>query len=78
MSFTTKQKRNWLSRDSLGCKSILISTDRNANTMKMVQFGTMKRLGAYFNGWNEASGFERLLVAPPKSSISTENFGYEH
>ena len=54
-------------RQSKGCKSILMSTDRDTNTMKMVQF------------WDDEASFERLLVAPPKIEyFKTENFGYEH
>ena len=69
-------------RQSKGCKSILVSTARDANTMKMVQFWDDEAsFGAYFEKRMERSGadFERLLVAPPEiEHFLTENFGYEH
>ena len=69
-------------RQSKGCKSILISTDRDANTIKMVQFWDDEAsFDAYSEKRIERSGadFERLLVAPPVKGIClTENFGYEH
>ena len=69
-------------RQSKGCKSILVSTNREINTMKMVQFWED---GASFDEYFEkrvvrsGADFERLLVGPPeKEHYFTENFGYEH
>ena len=69
-------------RQSKGCKSILVSTNRETNTMKMVQFWEDEAsFDAYFEKRVERSGadFARLLEGPPeKEHFSTENFGYEH
>ena len=69
-------------RQSKGCKSILVSTNRETNTMKMVQFWEDEAsYDDYFEKRVERSGadFERLLVEPPeKEHYLTENFGYEH
>ena len=69
-------------RQSKGCKSILVSTNRETNTMKMVQFWEDEAsFDEYFERRVERSGadFARLLEGPPeKEHFSTENFGYEH
>ena len=69
-------------RQSKGCKSILVSTNRKINTMKMVQFWEDEAsFDKYFEKRVERSGadFARLLEGPPeKEHFSTENFGYEH
>ena len=69
-------------RQSRGCKSILVSTNRETNTMKMVQFWEDEAsFDAYFEKRVERSGadFARLLEGPPeKEHFFTENFGYEH
>ena len=69
-------------RQSKGCKSILVSTNRETNTMKMVQFWENETsYDEYFQKRVERSGadFERLLVGPPeKEHYLTESFGYEH
>ena len=69
-------------RQSKGCKSILVSTNRETNTMKMVQFWEDEAsFDEYFEKRVERSGadFARLLEGPPeKEHFSTENFGYEH
>ena len=69
-------------RQSKGCKSILVSTNRETNTMKMVQFWDDEAsFDAYFEKRVERSGadFARLLEGPPeKEHFFTENFGYEH
>ena len=69
-------------RQSKGCKSILVSTNREINTMKMVQFWEDEAsFDEYFEKRVERSGadFARLLEGPPeKEHFSTENFGYEH
>ena len=69
-------------RQSKGCKSILVSTNRETNTMKLVQFWEDEAsFDEYFEKRVERSGadFERLLVGPPeKEHYLTENFGYEH
>ena len=68
-------------RQSEGCKSIFISTDRDTGTMKMVQFWeNQTSFDAYFAKRMERSAvdFERLLVSPPQiEHFFTENFGYE-
>ena len=69
-------------RQSKGCKSILVSTNRETNTMKLVQFWEDEAsFDEYFEKRVERSGadFARLLEGPPvKEHFSTENFGYEH
>ena len=69
-------------RQSKGCKSILVSTNRETNTMKMVQFWEDEAsFDEYFEKRVERSGadFARLLEGPPeKEHFSTENFGNEH
>ena len=69
-------------KQSKGCKSILVSTNRETNTMKMVQFWEDETsYDEYFEKRVERSGadFERLLEGPPeKEHYLTENFGYEH
>ena len=69
-------------RQSKGCKSILVSTNRETNTMKLVQFWEDEAsFDEYFEKRVERSGadFARLLESPPeKEHFSTENFGYEH
>ena len=69
-------------RQSKGCKSILVSTNRETNTMKLVQFWENEAsFDEYFEQRVKRSGvdFERLLECPPeKEHFFTENFGYEH
>ena len=55
--FYDKAKEELAIGQSKGCKSILISTDRDANTMKMVQFWDDEAsFGAYFEKRMERSG----------------------
>ena len=69
-------------RGSKGCKSILVSTNREANTLKFVEFWEDEAsFNEYFERRIERSGadFERLLAELPQTEhYSTENWGYEH
>ena len=69
-------------RESKGCKSILVSTNPDTNTLKFVEFWEDEAsFNEYFEKRVERSGadFERLLAGPPETEhYSTENWGYEH
>lgn len=69
-------------RGSKGCKSILVSTTREANTLKFVEFWEDEEsFNEYFERRVERSGadFERLLAGLPQTEhYSTENWDYEH
>ena len=66
-------------RQSKGCKSILVSSDRETNTMKMMQFWEDEAsFDEYFEKRVERSGanFQRLPIGPSvKEHYLTENFG---
>ena len=69
-------------RGSKGCKSILVSTNRETNTLKFVEFWEDEAsFNEYFERRVERSGadFERLLAGLPETEhYSTEHWGYEH
>ena len=80
--YNLAKKELAFTRKSKGCKSILVSTNRETNTLKFVEFWDNEvSFREYFEQRVERSGadFERLLEGLPEiEHYATQNWGYEH